>query len=107
MNNPQNDPVVEAINRFFNAFPAGPLGIEEVGISECNRRIVAVDVKASIDSPPFSRALVEGYLVNVSDTSQAGDNKPVTLTVSGTIEPGKAYTEDLTAMTCMELSTGG
>ena len=107
MNNPQNDPVVEAINRFFNAFPAGPLGIEEVGISECNRRIVAVDVKASIDSPPFSRALVEGYLVNVSDTSQALDNKPVTLNVRGTIEPGKTYTEDLTAMTCMELSTGG
>src|SRR4030066_503792 len=100
MNDQQNDAAAEALKRFFEAFPPGPLGIEEVGIRECNRRIVAVDVKASMDSPPFSRALVEGYLVNVSDTSQAGDNKPVTLTVSGTIEPGKAYTEDLTAMTC-------
>ena len=83
------------------------MGIEEVGISECNRRIAAIDIKASIDSPPFSRALVEGYLVNVPDTSHAGENKPVTLTVTGMIEPGKAYTEGLPAMTCMELSTGG
>ncbi len=107
MNNPQNDPVAEALKMFFDAFPAGPLGIEEVAISECNRRIVAVDVKASTDSPPFSRALVEGYLVNVSDIADAGENKPVTLTVTGTIEPGKTYAEDLQAMTCMELSTGG
>lgn len=107
MNNPQNDPVAEALKRFFDAFPAGPLGIEEVGISECNRRIAAIDIKASIDSPPFSRALSEGYLVNVPDTSHAGENKPVTLTVTGMIEPGKAYTEGLPAMTCMELSTGG
>ncbi|MEK6538063.1 MAG: molybdopterin molybdotransferase MoeA, partial [Nitrospirota bacterium] len=104
---PQNDPVAEALKRFFDAFPTGPLGIEEVGISECNRRIAAIDIKASIDSPPFSRALVEGYLVNVPDTSHAGENKPVTLTVTGMIEPGKAYTEGLPAMTCMELSTGG
>ncbi len=107
MNSQQNDPVAEALKRFFEAFPPGPLGIEEVGISECNRRIVAVDVKASTDLPPFSRALVEGYLVNVQDMADAGENKPVTLTVTGTIEPGKAYTEGLPAMTCMELSTGG
>ena len=107
MNNQQNDPVAEALKRFFDAFPAGPLGIEEVGISECNRRIVAVDVKASIDSPPFSRALVEGYLVNVPDISDAGENKPVTITVTGTIELGNAYTEGLPSKTCMELSTGG
>src|SRR3989304_11978 len=75
MNNQQNDPVAEALKRFFEAFPPGPLGIEEVGISECNRRIVAVDVKASTDLPPFSRALVEGYLVNVQDMAGAGKNK--------------------------------
>ncbi len=107
MSNQQNDPVAEALRKFFDAFPAGPLGIEEVGISECNRRIVAVDVKASTDSPPFSRALVEGCLVNVSDVAGAGENRPVTLTVTGTIEPGKAHTGGLPALTCVELSTGG
>ncbi|MCC7202265.1 MAG: molybdopterin molybdotransferase MoeA [Nitrospirae bacterium] len=107
MNSQQNDAVAEALKRFFDAFPSGPLGIEEAALSECNRRIVAVDVKASTDSPPFSRALVEGYLVNVADTASAGENKPVTLAVTGTIEPGKAYAEGLASMTCMELSTGG
>lgn len=107
MNNQQNDPVAEALKRFFDAFPPGPLGIEEVGISECNRRIAAIDVKASIDSPPFSRALVEGYVVNVPDAADAGENNPVTISVAGMIEPGKTYAEGLPAMTCMELSTGG
>ena len=106
MNNPQNDPVAEALKRFFDAFPAGPLGIEAVGLGECNGRIVANDIAASVDSPPFSRALLEGHLVNVSDISGAGGNSPVTLTVTGTIEPGRAYTDALPAMTCMELSTG-
>src|SRR4030067_1497784 len=107
MNDQQNDAAAEALKRFFEAFPPGPLGIEEVGISECTRRKVAVDVKASTDLPPFSRALVEGYLINVQDIADADENKPVTLTVTGTIEPGKAYTEGLPAMTCMELTTGG
>ncbi len=107
MNNQQNDPAAEALKKFFDAFPPGPLGIEEVGISECNKRISAVDVKASVDSPPFSRALVEGYLVNVKDIAETGENKPVTIKVNGTIEPGNAFTESLPAMTCMELSTGG
>lgn len=106
MSNPQNDPVAEALKKLFDAFPSGPLGIDVVGLSECNGRILANDIAASVDSPPFSRALVEGYLVNVSDTTAAGENNAVTLAVTGMIEPGKTYTETLSARSCMEVSTG-
>ncbi len=106
MNERQDDPVAAAVERFFSAFPAGPIGAETIGLAECRWRLLADDVNAEINSPPFSRALVEGFLVNVKDTESAGDNTPVTLTVSGTIGVGSIYDSPIAHGTCIEVSTG-
>lgn len=106
MDNRQDDPVAVALERFFASFPSPSVYTETVGLSECRGRVLAYDISAAIDSPPFSRALVEGFLVNVPDIENAGDDTPVTLTISGTIEPSRTYEGPLQAGTCMEVSTG-
>ena len=106
MNEKQDDPVAAAIERFFSAFPSGPIGTETVGLAEARGRVLADDISATIDSPPFSRALVEGFLVNFKDTENAGDTAPVTLTVSGTIEVGKTFESAISPGNCIEVSTG-
>ena len=106
MNDRPDDPVAAAIERFFAAFPAGPVGVESVELGKACARVLAADVKAAIDSPPFSRALVEGFLVNAADTANAGDDTPVSLTVSGAIGPGKTFENQIPSGTCMEVSTG-
>lgn len=106
MNDKQDDPVAAAVERFFSAFPAGPIGTETVGLAEGRGRVLADDVDAGINSPPFSRALVEGFLVNVGDTESAGDNAPIALTVNGMIEVGRIYDSPIAHGTCIEVSTG-
>ena len=106
MNDRPDDPVAAPLERFFAAFPAGPVGVESVELGKSRDRVLAADVTAAINSPPFSRALVEGYLINVADTGNAGDNTPVSLTVSGTIGPGKTFEGSLLSGTCREVSTG-
>ena len=106
MNDRPDDPVAAARERFFAAFPAGPVGVESVELGKARARVLAADVTAAIDSPPFSRALAEGFLVNVADTANAGDDTPVSLTVSGVIGPGKTFENQISSGTCMEVSTG-
>lgn len=106
MNDRPDDPVAAALERFLAAFPAGPVGVESVELGKACARVLAADVMAAIDSPPFSRALVEGFLVNVADTASAGDATPVSLAVSGAIGPGKTFENQIPSGTCMEVSTG-
>jgi len=106
MNPRQDDPVGTALGRFLPSFNPGPVGIETVGLSRCRGRVLANDVPAVIDSPPFSRALVEGFLVRAEDTDGAGEDTPVNLTISGMIEPGMTWDTPLSSGSCLEVSTG-
>ena len=106
MNPGQDDPVLSALNRFFAVFPSGPLGAEEIGLIECRGRVLTVNINAAINSPNFSRALVEGFLVNVADIESAGDNNPVELNIKGTIDVGKTFDGVISTGSCMEVFTG-
>lgn len=101
-----DDPVAIALDRFLASFPPGPLGVESVELMECRGRVLATDISAAIDSPPFSRALVEGFLMNVMDTGGVSEDSPAILTISGVIEPGKTFETPILHGTCLEVSTG-
>ena len=58
MNDRPDDPVAAALEGFLAAFPAGPVGVESVELGKARARVLAADVMAAIDSPPFSTALV-------------------------------------------------
>lgn len=70
-------------------FAPKPLGIEEVSLLEAHNRVLAQDITADLNIPPFNRSTVDGYAVKAEDTFGAEENKPAKLQICGTINIGK------------------
>jgi len=90
----------EAKRIFEDNFSPKPVGVEKVPISQAYNRVLAEDVVASIDVPPFDRATVDGYAVRASDTFGADEDKPIALEFCGSIpvgEPPRVVVESGTA----------
>jgi molybdenum cofactor synthesis domain-containing protein len=100
------DPVEAALGRFLPAFPQGPRAIERVGLDHALDRVTAGDITAGTDSPPYSRSIVEGYLVNPEETRTASASGPVTFSVAGVIRPGDLAPSALPPKTVWEVFTG-
>ncbi|MBS3764192.1 MAG: molybdopterin molybdotransferase MoeA, partial [Planctomycetes bacterium] len=60
-------PVDEALSRALAAVDV--LDCETVPVYECQGRVLAEDVLARIDSPPFNKAAMDGYAVRAEDVS--------------------------------------
>jgi putative molybdopterin biosynthesis protein len=69
-------------------FSQKPIGVEQIRISQACNRVLARDVIASINVPPFDRATVDGYAVKAEDTFGAEENRPIALEFSGDIPVG-------------------
>ena len=80
---------VEAKNVIESQFKAKPLGVEEISLLEASDRVLAENIKAEMDIPPFNRSTVDGYAVRAEDTFCAEENRPVVLHVSGTVNIGE------------------
>ncbi len=106
MTTPSSDPVQGALEKFLAAFPAGPLGSEEVSLETLPGRILSEEIHAAIDSPPYSRSIIEGYLVNISETENASDQSPVVLKIAGKIIPGQSHIKAVKPETAIEVNTG-
>lgn len=65
-----------------------PLPQEEVDILESYGRVLAEDIVASIDVPPFDRSTVDGYAVVAESTYGASELTPVELSIVGRVEAG-------------------
>jgi molybdopterin molybdotransferase len=79
---------------------------ERVGLLEASGRVMASEVVATLDVPPFNRASMDGYAVVAADTVGASRAKAGILTLAG-----RVYTGDMPAMTvapgtCVEIATG-
>ena len=61
------------------------VGTERVPIMEAQNRVLAEEVMATCDLPPFDNSAVDGYAVNFDDLTQDGDT---ILSVSGRIAAG-------------------
>jgi len=79
----------EAKRVIHRHFQPKPLGAEEIPILEAYNRVLAEDITATLDIPPFNRSTVDGYAVKAEDTFGADENKPVRLKVCGTIDIGE------------------
>lgn len=83
-----------------------PLGIEEVPVSESYGRILAEDVRANVNLPPFSRSLMDGYAVIAEDTSTAFEDSPVSLKVKARIFAGSKEKISIDHGEAVEVATG-
>ncbi|HBA54815.1 gephyrin-like molybdotransferase Glp [Syntrophorhabdus aromaticivorans] len=89
----------------ITAYPVSP-HTEIVDITEALGRVLAYDVVAEEDVPPFSRSLVDGYAVKVKDTQGARETNPALLYLKGEIRIGREAQVVLESGSCIYLSTG-
>jgi molybdenum cofactor synthesis domain-containing protein len=80
--------------------------IEEIPLDEADKRVLAENIEAGFDVPPFARASMDGYALNASDTIDASNEKPVQLKLIGTQHTGELYNGVVGLGECLEISTG-
>jgi len=80
--------------------------VERVPLADADGRVVAADLSAAMDVPPFDRAAMDGYAVIASDTVGAGTHSPKTLTRVDRVFTGQVPTRGISAGECIEIATG-
>jgi molybdenum cofactor synthesis domain-containing protein len=81
---------------------AGRLPSEEVALAEALGRVLAVEVRADSDLPPFDRAQMDGYAVRSGDTRGA----PVRLRIVGEAAAGRGWHQEMQAGEAVRIMTG-
>jgi len=79
---------------------------ESVSLVEANGRVLAREVIAATDVPPFSRAGMDGFALHARDTHGASRQSPRTLRKVGTLYSGQVSTTPVLDGECVEISTG-
>jgi molybdopterin molybdotransferase len=77
------------------------LDVESVELSDAHGRVLALDVLADRDYPPFDRSTRDGYAVRAADVSEA-----VVLTCVGEIKAGDVPSISINAGECLQIMTG-
>jgi molybdopterin molybdotransferase len=80
--------------------------VERAPIVRANGRVIARDVVADADVPPFSRAGMDGYALQAADTTGATRATPRHLTRIGTIFTGESPRIRVGPGQCVEIATG-
>ena len=101
-------PAEEARSRFEKHLDLKPFATENVTLADSRGRVLAKDVIAPVDAPPFDRSNVDGFAVRAVDTVDASDSNPKVLTLNPeVIACGHMPVETVTAGTCTAIATGG
>src|SRR4051794_15238096 len=93
-------PVAEAIKLIEQN--VRPLGTEKVPISSAVRRILAEDIIADMDLPPFDRSQMDGFAVRSEDIV----NAPTELDIVGESAAGNGWHHELKAGHAVRIMTG-
>jgi putative molybdopterin biosynthesis protein len=93
---------------FLAALRPAPLGSEDVALMDLPGRVLAEDIAAPVDAPPFDRATVDGFAVRAADLFEASATWPVTLRLNAeTIHCGTAPHLSVAPGTATPIATGG
>ena len=83
-----------------------PKKVEKIPLEDAYKRVLAEDVHASIDLPPFRRAAMDGYALKFKDTFNANEDQPVKLKLLDVVTAGKVPLIPVEDGACIEVSTG-
>jgi putative molybdopterin biosynthesis protein len=98
----------EARARFEAHLDLAPLGAETVPLAGALSRVLAHDIVAAVDAPPFDRSNVDGFALRAADTLGAGNAAPKTLRLNAeVIACGDNPTLEVAAGTATTIATGG
>jgi putative molybdopterin biosynthesis protein len=98
----------EARKRFEGHLDLSPLPAERVRLAAALGRVLAGDLAAPIDVPPFDRANVDGFALRSADTAGAADTAPKQITLNAeVIACGHAPQIEVRPGTASTIATGG
>jgi molybdopterin molybdotransferase len=85
---------------------AAPLGVERVALTASLGRVLAKDLVAEVDLPPFDNSAMDGYALRASDATQATDDRPVKLRLVGEVAAGRVLDRMLGRGEAVKIMTG-
>ncbi len=86
---------------------AQPLGIEKVGLIEALGRVLAEDIIAPRDNPPWDNSAMDGFAVRWEDIKQEhAISKPVELKIIEKVPAGKVATKSVGRGQAIRIMTG-
>jgi putative molybdopterin biosynthesis protein len=98
----------QARARFTRHLDLSPLPSESAGLAMALGRVLACDVAAPIDVPPFDRANVDGFALRSADSMGASDGAPRRFRLNGeVIVCGHSPALEVTAGSATTIATGG
>jgi putative molybdopterin biosynthesis protein len=101
-------PAEEAHARFESHLDLSPLGGEQIALSNALGRVLARDVVAAVDAPPFDRSNVDGFALRAADTVGASESAPKRLALNReVIACGFAPALEVKPGTATAIATGG
>ena len=93
--------VDDAVARIRSAF--APLEAETIAIGKADGRVLAADVVASLNQPPFPVSSMDGYALRAADAARPGE----TLDVIGTSPAGHPFDGKVGVGQAVRIFTGG
>ena len=98
----------EARRRFEACIDRSPLPAETLPLAAALSRVLAADVVAPVDAPPFDRSNVDGFAVRAADTNGASDGMPKRLGLNAeVIACGVQPAVEVRPGTATTIATGG
>jgi putative molybdopterin biosynthesis protein len=98
----------EAHARFESHLDLSPLAAEMVTLSDALGRVLAHDVIAAVDAPPFDRSNVDGFALRAADTVGANNTAPKILKLNKeVIACGFSPALEVKPGTATAIATGG
>jgi len=102
----EETPISKALKSFLDAVTVRDLPSESTPLLLSRGRVLAGDLSATIDDPPYSRSIMEGYVVCVSDLSATSEEQPVRLDITGEIKVGQGRVDGLGPGRALQVTTG-
>ena len=101
-------PREEAEARFHRHLTLAPLGAETVPLAQARTRVLAAEIRATVDVPGFDRASLDGFAVRADDTADASDTRPAILCLTqDLLTPGVQPTAAVGPGQASVIATGG
>ncbi len=95
----------EDVNEIINNFQISKR-IEDINIENSLNRVLAEDVNATINLPPFKKVTMDGFAVIAEDTFPASEDDPVKLKLLEVIGAGAVPKKVVLNGFCTEVGTG-
>jgi molybdopterin molybdotransferase len=95
---------MQALDMIVRATPRLPG--EDVPLTEAPQRVLAANLTARHDMPPFTQSMMDGYALRSADTQEATPARPIRLRLGATLTAGATLSRPVPARQAVRIMTG-